>query len=260
MQNSDKIIEGFESKPFSLLRFIQDHKVGILGTIAFHLLLLIVFLLVKIQSLQEINELDIVLEYVEMPQTAPQTEEEMEETREEYISRLLEQQLRQSNRAVNVTQLEEEISTENYVDEVMKELEDQRSEDWLKQQEELNKILNSEDLVPVEPDPVTEEEDQEFKGPTNINYEFLEAPFDRKSRRLPVPVYKCQGFGVVEVNITVNNSGSVTSAKANVIEATRDPECLAEVAERFALMSSFRGDLGAPANQKAKIIYSFVAQ
>jgi hypothetical protein len=260
MQNSDKIFEGLENKPFSLRRFINDHKVGILGTVAFHLIILIVFLLVKIQSLKEVNDLDIVLEYVEMPDPVSLEEEEMEETREEYISRLLEQQLRQSNRAVNVSQLEEEISTDNYVDEVMQELEEQRSEDWLKQQEELNQILNSEDIVPVEPEPEPDEEEQEFQGPTNINYEFLEAPLDRKSRRLPVPVYKCQGFGVVEVNITVNNSGKVTSAKANVIEATRDPECLAEVAERFALLSSFRGDLSAPSNQRGKIIYSFVAQ
>jgi CRISPR/Cas system-associated protein Cas5 (RAMP superfamily) len=256
MQKTDKILEGFESKPFSMAAFIRDHKVGILGTIAFHLIILIILLLVKIQSLKEINDLDIVLEYMEMPEPVSPQEEE---SREELLSRLLEQQLRQSNQAVNISQLEEEISTENYVDEVMKDLEEQRSEEWLKQQEELTKILDSEDLVPVEPEPENEEE-KEFTGPTNINYEFLETPFDRKSRRLPVPVYKCQGFGVVEVNITVNNAGKVTSAKANVLEATQDPQCLAEVAERFALMSSFRGDLSAPQNHSAKIIYSFVAQ
>lgn len=261
MEDTDKIIESLGKKSFSLREFIRDHKVGIMGTVAFHLFLLIVFLLVKIQSLKEIQDLDIVLEYVETQQEVPQDDEEMEETREEYINRLLEQQLRQSNQAVNVSKLEKEISTDNYVEDVMKELEDQRSEEWLEQQEELNKVLNSEDLVPVKPEPeISDDEEKEFTGPTNINYEFMVAPYDRKSRYLPVPVYKCQGFGVVEVAITVDRSGNVTGAKANVIEATSDPECLAEVAERFAKMSTFRGDLNAPSEQSGKIIYSFVAQ
>jgi hypothetical protein len=73
-------------------------------------------------------------------------------------------------------------------------------------------------------------------------------------------VYKCQGFGVVEVEINVSNSGDVISAKARVLDATEDPDCLAEVAERFALQTTFRSDFKAPSNHKAKITYSFVAQ
>jgi hypothetical protein len=258
MKGSREISEIYNQKAFSIRAFIQDHKVGILGTIAFHLLVLIILLLFKIQSYKDIRDLDLVLEYLETPQE-PAPEEQTPEDREAMLSRLFEQQLRQSNRAVNVSKLEEEISTENYVEEVMKDLEAERTEEWLRQQEELQKILNKEDLVPVEPE-IEKEESPEFQGPTNISYEFLEAPYNRKSLRLPIPVYKCRGFGVVEVSITVNNAGEVTSAKTKVIEATQDPECLAEVARRFALQSTFRGDFGAPAVHTGKITYSFVAQ
>ncbi len=260
MKRSEEIYEGLGGKSFSLKQFINEHKVGLLGTIAFHLILLIAFLLIDIQSLKkEASELDIVFEFVEEQEQELEAEE-AEETREEMISRLLDQQLRQSNRAVNVKKLEEEISTDKYVEEVMNELESERSEEWLKQQEELQKIMNKEDLVPVEPTPEKDEDEKEFTGPTNITYEFLSAPFDRKSFDLPVPVYKCRGFGIVEVSIEVNHSGDVTSAKANVIEATEDPGCLAEVAEKFALRTKFRTDFNAPSNHRGKIVYSFVGQ
>ncbi|MFW5645432.1 MAG: hypothetical protein ACOCZL_05925 [Bacteroidota bacterium] len=260
MKRSEEIYEGLGGKPFSWKQFINEHKVGILGTIAFHLILLITFLMVEIQSLKkEVSELDIIFEYVEEEEQVNDIEES-EETREEKISRLFDQQMRQSNRAVNINKLEEEISTDKYVEEVKNELESERSEEWQKQQEELKKILNQEDLVPVEPAPQKNEKDREFTGPTNISYEFLSAPLDRKSFDLPIPVYKCRGFGTVEVSIEVNHSGDVTSAKANVIEATEDPDCLAEVAEKFALRTRFRADLSAPSSHKGKIVYSFVAQ
>ncbi len=259
MSRTDEIFDNISKKPFSLKSFIREHKAGILGTIAFHLILLIVFLLLKIQNLEDVQELDIVLEYIE---ETKETEEppEKAETREEYLSRVLDQQLRLSNQAVNISKLEEELSTEKYVEEVENELEEQRSEEWLKRQEEIQEVLNREDLVPVNPEPEVEENEKEFTGPTNIRYEFLGAPYDRKSYDLPVPVYKCRGFGEVEVEITVNNSGDVSDARANVLEATEDPECLAEVAERFALQSTFRADFTAPSNHRAKIIYRFIAQ
>lgn len=259
MNRADEIFESISKKPFSLKSFIRDHKVGILGTIAFHLIVLIILLLVKIQSYKKVHELELVLEYIEEVEQQ-ETEEQETETREEFLARMLERQLRQSNQAVNISKLEEELSTEKYVEEVKNELEEQRSEEWLKRQEEIQEVLNREDLVPVKPEPEVEENDKEFTGPTNIKYEFSEAPYARKSFDLPVPVYKCRGFGEVEVEITVNNSGDVTGARANVLNATEDPECLSEVAERFALKSTFRADFTAPSNHRGKIIYRFVAQ
>jgi CRISPR/Cas system-associated protein Cas5 (RAMP superfamily) len=260
MKRSEEIFGGLNTGSFSVKKYIREHKVGLLGTIAFHLILLISFLLMDIQSLKkEASELDITLDFTEESNEESETEEE-QETAEERFARLLEQQLQQSNRAVNVKKLEEEISTEKYVEDIMKELENERSEDWLKQQEEIENIMNQEDIVPVEPVPDEKNEEKEYAGPTNISYEFLAEPFDRQSFDLPIPVYKCRGYGVVEVSVEVDNSGNVISAKPRVIEAAGDPECLSEVAQKFALQTQFRADFNAPSAHRGKIVYSFIAQ
>jgi len=252
----DEIPEALRQEPFSVRGFYRDHKVGILGTIAFHLAILIVFMLVDIKSAREIRELEVILEF---PAEEPVMEEQ-EETREEYLTRMLEQQLRQSNQAVNVSKLEEEISTDKYVEEVMNELDESRSEEWREQQEAIKELLSSGDIVPANPEDEAEPEQEEFRGPTTIQYEFLESPLMRESYRLPVPVYKCKGGGVVRVNIEVDRSGTVVSAEAQVISASLDPDCLAEVALRFAYRSRFLPDNNAPERQSGKITYSFVAQ
>lgn len=262
MRETEKIYGELYKGPFSFRKFFNEHAVGILGTLAFHMIILIVFLLVKMQSFKNPEELDLLLEFADIPEQVTEELTNEQLTEEEYYQRLLEQQLSASNRASNSAEkLEEEISTENYVDEVMKELDETRSEEWLKEQEEIRKKLNQEDLVPIKKEEEDQkEEDKSYSGPTNISYQFLEEPKDRKSKYMPIPVYKCRGFGLVEVKVSVDQQGNVSSAKANVVEATEDPDCLAEVAERYARMSSFRGNNAAPTNQIAVITYRFIAQ
>lgn len=259
MDSPEQIFKDLNSKPFLLKRFIREHKAGILGTLAFHMLILIVFLSMEINRYQKISELDIVFEY---PETKPEPteEEKRDEERQERFEQLLDQQMRESNRAVNMSKLEEEISTEKYVQEIESELESERSEDWLRQQEELKDIIEKGELVPVKEDLVYEDDKPEFTGPTNIEYRFLEEPINRTTVHLPVPVYKCKGYGTVDVLVTVNNSGTVTSARATLTSASEDPECLREVAERYANRTVFRGDLNAPKNHEAIITYNFIAQ
>ncbi len=263
MSENIYIPEELNQKPFSFSRWIKENLAGILGTVIFHMLILIIFLVVKIQSYKEIRDLSILMDFSEEPEEILQQEEEemQEETEEEYFERLLEQELNRSNRAANISQnIEEEISTEKFVNEFMNELNESRTEEWLKRQEELQKMLENEDLVPVNEEEPSEEEEEPFTGPTNISYEFLEPPYDRSSLRLPVPVYKCRGSGIVEVEVSVTRTGTVSSAKARVKEASHDATCLAEVAEKYASRSIFRGSASAPANQKAKITYIFIAQ
>lgn len=256
MKNSKDIFEGFYRKKFSLKEFIKEHINGILGTLIFHLFILLVFLFTRIQSYQEIQELNLMLEYYE----EPEVEQTEEETREEFIERVFEQQMRASNQAVNVSRLEEEISTESYVEEVMKELNKERSEEWLQQQQELEEVLSAEDRVPVEKEEEKEDNEQEFRGPTTINYLFSSAPTDRQKLYLPVPVYKCRGYGIVEVAIEVNPQGEVTRVKGKVLEASEDPDCLLDVAERYAGRARFRADASAPSSHQGIITYTFMAQ
>ena len=68
----------------------------------------------KIQGFKTVKDLDLVMEFIEVPVEDFLKEEP--ESREEFLERLIESQLRASNRAVNETKLEEEISTEKYVE------------------------------------------------------------------------------------------------------------------------------------------------
>jgi hypothetical protein len=44
------------------------------------------------------------------------------------------------------------------------------------------------------------------------------------------------------------------------VESARDSQCFTDAAEGAALTSIFRSDSNAPAKQKARITYQFVAQ
>jgi len=166
-----------------------------------------------------------------------------------------------SNRASNVSEkLEKEISTDNFVDEYLKELDEQRSEEWRKQQEEIAKKLKEPDYIPPVFDESKEIEMDDYSGPSNVSYEFLEAPFKRYKVYLPVPVYKCQGEGTVYVDAVVDQYGRVVSADAKLKQDYPDRDCLLEVARNYALKTRFELNLKAPKNQKARIIYNFIPQ
>ncbi len=62
-------------------------------------------------------------------------------------------------------------------------------------------ILASADYVP--PSAEEDEESAVYSGPTTITFKFLEAPINRGKVELTVPVYRCQGSGVVKVEVAI---------------------------------------------------------
>lgn len=261
--NKEKTYIGFE-KPNTFSSWFKKNLIGILGTIIFHLFILILFLLIKIQSLREIKEMGVTLDFtenVQVEELIPVKTEKFTPDEIEYLERILAQQSNLSNRASNVAEnLEKELSTRNYIDEVEQELDQSRSEEWKKLQEELEKNRSKEDFVPEQKTPSKEKPVDNFKGLTNITYEFLEEPFKRFKSYLPVPVYKCKGEGTVLVDITVDLTGRVLTSKASVNQNFPDMDCMMEVAEKYALLTQFEGNLSAPRSHKARIVYKFIAQ
>jgi uncharacterized membrane protein len=170
------IYNEFNKRPFSIRKFFQDHAIGIMGTLAFHMILLMVFLLIKMQSFKNPGEMDLLIEFADVPEQVVEELPKEQMTEEEYFQKLLEQQLSASNRTSNSPEkLEEEISTENYVDEVMNELNEKRSEEWLKEQQELLEKLNQDDIVPVNEEDETSEKEENFKvfPDFDINLSFI---------------------------------------------------------------------------------------
>jgi hypothetical protein len=262
LNQTEKIFEQLGSRPFSFSRFIRNNIRGILATLMFHMFLLIIFLLVKIQSFKQSLDLDITLDYSQPLAEPPQAANyQLSPGEQAYLERLLAQADNVSNRASNTAEkLDKEISTENFVDEYRKQLDETRSEEWRKQQEEINNKLQQPDYEPPVFDEKKEIEMDDYSGPSNISYEFLQAPFNRYKVYLPVPVYKCQGEGTVIVNIVVDNAGKVISAESSLQQEYPDKDCLLEVARNYALNTRFEGNFNAPKNHRARIIYNFIPQ
>lgn len=136
-------------------------------------------------------------------------------------------------------------------------------------QEDINKIIDENDLNPDDtelPDIATQaldvyspkeyEEEQVYEGPTNIYFSLK----DRKITKLKVPVYKCEGGGLIQVEIRVSRRGKVEWVSIDTaVSTTRDP-CLINAARKAAKQTRFNFSTKASALQSGTITFRFVAQ
>jgi hypothetical protein len=166
-----------------------------------------------------------------------------------------------SNRAVNLNaeeKLSQDISTDEYVKDLLDQIEEARDQEDREKLEELQSILASADYVPHSLE--EEEESTVYAGPTTITFEFLEEPLNRGKVKLTIPVYRCQGSGVVKVEVGVAPDGSVREARVLEPIVGSDRVCFADAALSAAQSSQFRIELSGPAKHRAIITYSFIAQ
>jgi len=90
-------------------------------------------------------------------------------------------------------------------------------------------------------------------GSGNGNYQLG----NRKALSKPAPNYTCNEEGIVVVQITVDQSGNVTEAKAGSRGTTNAARCLLDQAEIAAKKTKWESDSSAPVKQIGKIIYNF---
>jgi hypothetical protein len=241
--------------------FFRKNLVSILYTLIFHLVVLIILIFVKVEGLKSDQELGIKLEFEEKTVEDFLAKEEME-IPAQWLEELMRQREASSNRAVNLNaenRFSEDISTNDYVQDLLDQIELARKQEDREKLEELQAILASADYEP--PADETDEDDQgEYTGPTTITYEFLEEPVQRRKVSLTIPVYRCQGSGVVRVKILVARDGGVLSVEVKEPIEGEDRVCFADAAISAARSSRFRIDIHAPEKQTAIITYSFIAQ
>ena len=241
-------------------KFLKENKVALLYTLIFHLVVLIIFLFVKVEGLKNDRELGIELEFEEKTIEQLLAEEEVE-IPAEWLEEIMRQRELSSNRAVNLNaeeKLSKALSTDEYVKDLLDQIEEARDQEDREKLEELQSILASADYVP--PSLEEEEESTAYAGPTTITYEFLNEPINRGKVELTIPVYRCQGSGVVRVEVSVAPDGSVREAKVLEPIVGSDRVCFADAALSAAQSSQFRIELSAPAKHRAVITYSFIAQ
>lgn len=244
-----------------IFRLYRQNIYGIIGTLAFHLILMITFLVAEIRSSSEIKEesvlLDFTTEELDIPEPEvpeiPRPEEKNnqpsdapDQPRELGSSRAV-------NEAVSKTQdkffddaYQKEIAdAQKLVDDVTKTLAQEIPDlGDLNMPEETTDGMKPEEISNV----IT-------KGKSNIRYH-LE---NRYHRRLPIPIYLAEGGGEITVDIIVNKSGKVISAIPRRNPNITDPN-LPAYAQSAALRTRFNRDSAAPDKQKGTITYVFVPQ
>lgn len=237
--------------------FFRENINGILGTVIFHLLIVVFFMAARLSVIDQ-EDLDAILidfqpPEIELPEIPPQ------ETRtqyEQYLDNIL-----RRNIAVNEA-IERPVPDQfrNMNPETMQEL-DQRMAEIL-QQAALGNMPQLQDFpeismeVPKPPETRKDIKEEPYTGPTNIFYN-LEG---RRALWLPVPIYKCPDRGVVTVEILVNQLGNVIHARVNSSPRNFNEECLNEAAMAAALKARFNQSASAPLRQAGTITFHFQPQ
>ena len=243
-----------------ILGDIRKNMVPILYTLIFHLVVLIILVFSKVEAMKNDRELGIELEFEEKTMEEL-IEEEMVDVPAEWLEEVMRQRELSSNRAVNLNtenKLSEQISTDDYVNDLLDQIEAARDQEDREKLEELQAILAAADYVP----PSNEENDEqlEYAGPTTITFEFLKEPRSRGKVKLTIPVYRCQGSGLVKVKVTVAPDGTVLEARVLEPIQGADRVCFSDAAIAAARSSQFRIELSAPEKHMAIITYTFIAQ
>lgn len=149
-----------------------------------------------------------------------------------------------------------EASVQQYVDEILKELEEEGNSGRYKAQRDKNyqkdSLQNDRDKREQELDSL---KSTFYAGESSVSYNLK----DRYARFLPIPVFKCEYGGKVVVEILVNPKGVVQKAKI-LEDQSQSDDCLWRVAADAAKRSRFNEKPDAPALQKGTITYNFVKQ
>jgi len=249
---------------------MKDYKgkiIGIMGTVIFHLVAAIFFMLFQIRSINIVSN-EFVIEFAEESPDNLQDKERLIELPSKGIEQILQGDEELLNIARNLANKPDvQIDPEDYINKVKEELiesgklgTDNYIDEWKRLKEAAedeklafeNRIDESEEKEPQESEVMA----ANYQGPTRIYYN-LEG---RNHTYLPIPIYKCEGSGKIVLAILVNQEGIVEEARIIATERTATDRCLEETAVNTALISRFNPDIYSPKIQAGTLTYHFVAQ
>ncbi|MDR0814928.1 MAG: hypothetical protein LBN37_04150 [Bacteroidales bacterium] len=246
-----KVITHIGHRFSGMLLWLEEHSIGILATIAVHLLLVSIALILKITAITEGEYLIImdssqIMDEPEQTEVAQETAQEfIQQMNEEYNIRNVPVNTAEKRAVENIDRMVKDIKTEmNIVDPP------EPAEEAAQEKEEKAAQIYDEKY----PENAMGERTI-YKGPTTVSYELS----DRRHTWMPVPVYKCPGQGRIVMDIVVNRRGYVIQAEVNKALSDSDP-CLIDAAKRDAERSRFNESPSSPVKQQGSITYSFVAQ
>jgi hypothetical protein len=239
---------------------------ALFGTLIIHLIAAIIFMVFQLRSLQTIRSGEFEVEYV--PEKVSEAQIKTSGSEKNTVETILNGDQEMLNIARNLANKpSEKINPADYIDKVKDELIKSGKLgadnyiDEQKKQKDNNAVSTTGVDAFIKKETQQKKDDAvkmaaNYQGPTRIYYD-LEG---RNHLYLPIPIYKCQGSGIVVMYIDVDQTGTVE--KATVIEeksTTTDP-CLIETAVNSAMDSRFNSDVNSPKIQRGTLSYHFVAQ
>ena len=240
------------------LLWLEERQIGILTTIAVHLLIISVILVLKIKTYtgQEyafMIEMSQIQAYIEeqRPEEQPQinAQEYVQNLQREYnVVRNIPVNTADERAVQNIEKMISDIKTEENIKDPPRDTPDE-----IVQKEE--KMLENEARIYDDKYPVNSAGERTiYKGATTVSYELS----GRRHTWMPAPVYKCRAGGKIVVDIVVNGNGYVIKAEINKGKSDSDDPCHVETAQRDSERSRF--NTSSQARQQGSITYIFQAQ
>jgi outer membrane biosynthesis protein TonB len=235
--------------------FKRENNAGLYLTIAVHLLVLIILLAARINSIIS-EDTSFLIDFSK--QEEAEVQEKQLQLRED-VNKELDAELYGTNAVRNVVVdassrkgqdlKDDRFKNPNQVYEEAKRLQERL--DASRREAEQNQ--GSDEVKSGETKTISKTES--YKGPSVVSYNVA----GRKALSLPIPAYKCLGGGDVNVAIIVNKKGYVIAAEV-IYGSSSSDQCLQEFAIRAAKSSRFTASATAPDKQPGNIVYRFIAQ
>ena len=237
--------------------WLEEHQIGILTTIAVHLLIITAFLVLKIRTIPA-QEFAVM---IDLSQIVFDFEEEISpeavQAQEEAVTQELMQAIRQEMRNIPVNVVDQRAA-EN-IERMRREIlaEENLSDPEPYQEPPVNTPADDATAANIYDDrfPVDAAGGRTvYRGPTTVSYELA----GRRHTSMPPPVYRCRSGGTIVVDIVVNNNGYVVRADVNPSRSNSEDPCLVSTAQSYAERSRFNN--ATTTRQEGTITYVFQAQ
>jgi len=243
--------------------FEKKNIYGILGTIIVHLIIAIVFLLVKLSSDFKNTDTGILIDLSSLQDVVAELQKEAEKAQEESNNPLNDFH----DIAVNeASEKDVGFDINKYIDQVKNEMIEKgdlskdnfidRAKQPQNTEGEIEFIQNKEAIDSDQEKKTAAQMESDYSGPTRIKYDLK----GRNEVKLPLPIYTCPIGGSVIVEITVDQSGKVISALVMAVESNNSDSCLRKAALKAARNSTFTSGIQFPEKQKGTITYIFSSQ
>ena len=242
------------------LLWLEEHQIGILTTIAVHLLIISIILVLKIRTnvdreytiMLDMSQIQAMMEneiFEEQPQPQMNAQEFVQAMRQQYNVSNVPVNTADQRAVENIEKMVHDIKTEmNITDPPPQDIpaETVPKENQLREDE----VRNYDDKYPMN----AAGERTIYTGETMVSYELS----GRRHAWMPAPVYKCRSGGKIVVDIVVNGNGYVLTAKINKSKSDSDDSCITGEALRDAERSRF--NVSSLAKQEGSITYIFQEQ